>query len=727
MIKNLATIENVSLGHPDRQTELIADKILDKLLAIDNKAKVAIEITGTGNNIAIGGEVNLHGHKVDLDVILAEAVSEVMEFAELTEFAKTVNIINIVKEQSPDIANLVEEDDGTVNAGDQGHMIGYALNAPEYNYLPEAYFLTTSILKLRDDIWHKKDTQLGKWLGGDAKTQMTWSPQTGKIHSIVVSTQHTEDADLPKLRELIRDEVLKPVLGDKWHDEIVLYINYAGQFVLGGIEADSSAVGRKLAITTAMGAIGGYLKNKDFEDENSIATLPFIAMSGGASCVDGDTEYMTELGEWHKLKDYNGGRVAQWTKEGYVEFVEPTRYINEPIGNTKMYQIKRNNNIDMMLTEDHEVVYYTSKGNLATKTVKDLIEQHNNSVTGFKGLFPVSYELPEGFGGKGVTLTDDEIRLQIAFSADGSIPKNGTSKPRVRIKNKVKIERLRMLLEKTGVEYTEVVYDKEPDYTYYRFYPPIMNKLLHEVFADANKEQLKIIAEEVVKWDGSEEENLYRTTIKEDADFIQAVFTAINGTATSISVDDRRGLVREVNGVEYTRKSINYEVRVLQHQAVGIKNRPDAEKIEIVEVSVDRKYCFTVPSGMLVLRRNNKVFVTHNCGKDPSKVDRTGHLMARYIAKNIVSQLGVEEAFVQLSYVIGFNQPTSVYIQGKGLTQKQNNSLAQQVCKQIDLSPSGIIERFNLDQPIYFETTKNGQFDDPTRPWEQLDLTFTLS
>ena len=398
MIKNLATIENVSLGHPDRQTELIGDKILDKLLAIDNKAKVAIEITGTGNNIAIGGEVNLHGHKVDLDVILAEAVSEVMEFAELTEFAKTVNIINIVKEQSPDIANLVEEDDGTVNAGDQGHMIGYALNAPEYNYLPEAYFLTTSILKLRDDIWHKKDTQLGKWLRGDAKTQMTWSPQTGKIHSIVVSTQHTEDADLPKLRELIRDEVLKPVLGDKWHDEIVLYINYAGQFVLGGIEADSSAVGRKLAITTAMGAVGGYLKNKDFEDENNIATLPFIAMSGGASS-----------------------------------------------------------------------------------------------------------------------------------------------------------------------------------------------------------------------------------------------------------------------------------------------------------------------------------------GKDPSKVDRTGHLMARYIAKNIVSQLGVEEAFVQLSYVIGFNQPTSLYIQGKGLTQKQNNALARQVCEQIDLSPSGIIERFNLDQPIYFETTKNGQFDDPTRPWEQLDLTFTLS
>lgn len=51
MVKNLATIENVSLGHPDRQTELIGDKILDKLLAIDNKAKVAIEITGDRKSV----------------------------------------------------------------------------------------------------------------------------------------------------------------------------------------------------------------------------------------------------------------------------------------------------------------------------------------------------------------------------------------------------------------------------------------------------------------------------------------------------------------------------------------------------------------------------------------------------------------------------------------------------------------------------------------------------
>lgn len=552
LVKNLATIENVSLGHPDRQTELIADKILDKLLAIDNKAKVAIEITGTGDNIAIGGEVNLHGIEVDLNKVVNESVQEVLAFAELDEYAKRVNVINIIKEQSPDIANLVESNDGTVNAGDQGHMIGYALNSPEYNYLPEAYYLTTSILKLRDEIWHKKDTQLGKWLRGDAKTQMTWSPQTGKIHSIVVSTQHSEDADLPQLREMIKEEVLKPTLGDKWHDDIILFINYAGQFVLGGIEADSSAVGRKLAITTAMGAVGGYLKNKDFEDENSTAPLPFIAMSGGASCVDEDTEYLDADGEWVNITKYTGGKVGQWnTDTQEIEYVQPSRYINEQ-GEFDAYHIK-SELLDMVLTDDH-LVAFTDDGsdNLKTATVEQLLK-----------------------------LKEQDAGLDV--------------------------------------------------------YIPFINSM------------------------GTQ------------------AYTSLFNDETSI-----------------------------------------------IEIGIYSKYCFTVPSGFLVLRRNGHVFITHNCGKDPSKVDRTGHLMARYIAKNIVASLDIEEAFVQLSYVIGYNQPTSIYIQGKGLTHKQNNSLAQQVCDQVDLSPSGIINKFKLDTPIYFETTKNGHYDDPTQAWEQLDLTFKL-
>src|SRR5699024_10384151 len=108
------------------------------------------------------------------------------------------------------------------------------------------------------------------------KVQITWNPLDGKIYSVVMSTQHDEGVDLGELRNYVKEEIIKPALGNFWHEDIILYINYAGSFVLGGIQADSSAVGRKLAITSAMGTVGGYLNNGSLN-------LTVIPMSGGAS------------------------------------------------------------------------------------------------------------------------------------------------------------------------------------------------------------------------------------------------------------------------------------------------------------------------------------------------------------------------------------------------------------------------------------------------------------
>lgn len=109
---SLATIENVTLGHPDKQTELIADAVLDEMLKVTPDARVAIEITGTGNNIAIGGEVNAQGHEVDMDALLRRATDRVLHKQKLDDFSKELNIINMVKEQSSEITQLVEKEDG---------------------------------------------------------------------------------------------------------------------------------------------------------------------------------------------------------------------------------------------------------------------------------------------------------------------------------------------------------------------------------------------------------------------------------------------------------------------------------------------------------------------------------------------------------------------------------------------------------------------------------------
>jgi len=105
-------------------------------------------------------------------------------------------------------------------------------------------------------------------------------------------------------------------------------------------------------------------------------------------------------------------------------------------------------------------------------------------------------------------------------------------------------------------------------------------------------------------------------------------------------------------------------------------------------------------------------------GKDPTKVDRSAAYMARYIAKNLVASDRCNWATVQLAYAIGLEQPMSVYVE----SDKNSRELTDFIVKNIDLSPKGIIERFNLFRPIYSSTTNYGHFGKDYLPWEKLNL-----
>jgi len=104
-------------------------------------------------------------------------------------------------------------------------------------------------------------------------------------------------------------------------------------------------------------------------------------------------------------------------------------------------------------------------------------------------------------------------------------------------------------------------------------------------------------------------------------------------------------------------------------------------------------------------------------GKDPTKVDRSAAYAARYIAKNIVAAKLSNEAQVQLSYAIGHTKPVSVRIR----TDVPIAGLDRFIMERLDLSPRGIIERFQLRRPIYQQTASGGHFGNPAYPWEQLD------
>lgn len=105
-------------------------------------------------------------------------------------------------------------------------------------------------------------------------------------------------------------------------------------------------------------------------------------------------------------------------------------------------------------------------------------------------------------------------------------------------------------------------------------------------------------------------------------------------------------------------------------------------------------------------------------GKDPTKVDRSAAYMARYLAKNIVATGKATWATVQVSYAIGVEQPMSVYVASDG----NNAELTKWITTYVDLTPRGIINRFNLFRPIYSSTTNYGHFGKDNLPWEELDL-----
>jgi S-adenosylmethionine synthetase len=108
-------------------------------------------------------------------------------------------------------------------------------------------------------------------------------------------------------------------------------------------------------------------------------------------------------------------------------------------------------------------------------------------------------------------------------------------------------------------------------------------------------------------------------------------------------------------------------------------------------------------------------------GKDPSKVDRSGAYMARYIAKNIVAAGIAQKCLVRISYVIGGVDPTELSIDTFGSSSFSEEKIAKAVKLIFDLSPYGIIKQLNLLRPIYKQTACYGHFGKKDLPWEKTD------
>ena len=672
---HVITCEQVSSGHPDKICDQIADAIVTDVLAHDRAARVAAEVMIKGNVVIIAGEIT-SSYTPDY----RELVREVFRRIGVDRLGYDPDIFDVgilIDRQSPDIALGVDRG----GAGDQGMMYGYATNeTPEL--LPIPFVLATDFLRI---LQHHPSHMFR----ADAKAQVSFDYDSGRITTFLCSVQHSPDVEPGDFRHVIEAMMVLAAARLGLNTDFEKLVNPTGRFVLGGPFADCGVTGRKLACDT-YGSVGH--------------------IGGGAMCVDGDTEFLTPTG-WKKIRDFDGGFVGQW-EDGKLSFVEPYAFIKNPAGS--LLHIRSDEVLDMVLTPNHDVVLETSKGGIIKKPVNLLFDEHGVRNGNF-GFIPTSFRY--GDDGRGLPLSDDSIRLQVAFCADGTILQHKERwTGRVRVKRQAKKERMRLLLERTGTKYKE---SEDGEFSIFYFCPPFVCKQLSDCFQGANTKQLCVIANEVQLWDG--EKRTFRTTIKEDADFVQFAFMAAYGTNATILEDDRLGETYIRDGKEYIRKSVMYRVystKWTKHQIKHGQIKSGTCSVEAFEPDDGFMYCFSVPSGMLVLRRNNRVFVTGNCGKDPSKVDRSGAYIARKIARDIVMAGYADKAEVQIAYAIGVAEPVSIHVDCFGTEKQSQEFLEGYIRDNYDLTPRGIINTLHLLDVDYNRVSAYGHFGKSGLPWE---------
>lgn len=270
MLKNYVfTSESVTEGHPDKLADQISDAILDEFLRHDPKARVACETLLTTGIIHIAGEVS-STHKVDYAEVARDVIKEVgYDSSELGLDYRTVGIITSVDTQSPDIANSVdsaEDNAGSLGAGDQGMMFGYACKeTPEYMPLP--ILLAHKLSKQLSNV--RKSGKL-LYLRPDGKTQVSVKYEAGRakyIDTIVISTQHDEEVSREQLQKDILAYVIEEIIPENLITaETKIHINPSGRFVIGGPQADVGLTGRKIIVDTYGGWVahgGGAFSGKD--------------------------------------------------------------------------------------------------------------------------------------------------------------------------------------------------------------------------------------------------------------------------------------------------------------------------------------------------------------------------------------------------------------------------------------------------------------------------------
>lgn len=340
---------------------------------------------------------------------------------------------------------------------------------------------------------------------------------------------------------------------------------------------------------------------------------PLVITEG--NCFPGDAQILTKHG-WVNFEDYDNEEVMQVNPDGTSSFVMPlAKIVHEYDG--KMVEASQKGRYYTFTTEEHNLVL-RGKNGFTKRFAKDMPDSINAECASI----PVCAEYNDG---KGIPLSDDEIRLFVAFSADGSYNKEScyekrkVNRIRFGFSKKRKFDRLKTILENLGIKYTETVKPSEKYVTGTSYYIGFTdeNAFLKKNFdwawlSDMTKHQREVLLEEVCYWDGYkfDSNNIdnprnigeYYSTIRSNAEFIQAMCHISGFMATIVYKKDSHDNHSTAMSVHllYSKDSVSWQ---------RMWSTGKAKKIDYKGMV----YCVTVPSGMILVRQKEKISVSGNC------------------------------------------------------------------------------------------------------------------
>ena len=274
----LYTSESVTEGHPDKICDQISDAILDAIFSEDPNARVACETATTTNLIMVFGEITTTAN-IDYEAIVRLKVREIgYDDPDIGIDYQSCRVLVEIHQQSPDMSQAVSTslEDGdsdlkgseidTLGAGDQGMMVGFACDETK-EFMPLTLSLSHALTQRLSII--RKEGVI-PYLKPDGKSQVTVEYEFGKpkrIHTVIVSTQHSAGISLKNIEQDIINNVINPVLPPELVDkDTKIFVNPSGSFVVGGPHGDAGLTGRKILVDTYGGVArhgGGAFSGKD--------------------------------------------------------------------------------------------------------------------------------------------------------------------------------------------------------------------------------------------------------------------------------------------------------------------------------------------------------------------------------------------------------------------------------------------------------------------------------